>query len=175
VAVDIEERLDSSTLEVIGRHEPELQPTEVGTVLFSLKTPLAVDRYGENVRTGRFVIQDSLQIGGGGTIQTVEGDADSAVRRFSLDDFQVGADGARVVDLSLERNGVELDVTPGFLDHLSAGNRLIVRLRDPVQIEPVALLAYEHNLGFVFSRDRDRVNVVLYRERDGGAEARAAA
>lgn len=66
-------------------------------------------------------------------------------------------------------------MTPGFLDHLSAGNRLIVRLRDPVQIEPVALLAYEHNLGFVFSRDRDRVNVVLYRERDGGAEARAAA
>ncbi|BEH10296.1 MULTISPECIES: sulfate adenylyltransferase subunit 1 [Geobacter] len=175
VAVDIEERLDSSTLEVIGRHESELQPTEVGTVLFSLKTPLAVDRYGENVRTGRFVIQDSLQIGGGGTIQIVEGDADSAVPRFSLDDFLVGADGARVVDLSLERNGVELDVTPGFLDHLSAGNRLIVRLRDPGQIEPVALLAYEHNLGFVFSRDRDRVNVVLYRERDRGAESRAAA
>lgn len=175
VVVDIEERLDSSTLEVIGRHEPELLPTEVGTVLFNLKSPLAVDNYGDNVRTGRFVIQDSLLIGGGGTIQAVVRDVENAVKRISLDDFEITGNGGRVVDLSHERSEIELDVTTGFLDHLAAGNRLLVRLREPGQIEPVALLAYEHNLGFVFSRERDRVNVVLFRGGGGITETRDAA
>src|SRR5450631_3017584 len=60
-AVDIEERLDSSTLEVTERHAAELMPSEVGTVLFALKNDIAADLYSENIRLGRFVIEDGLQ------------------------------------------------------------------------------------------------------------------
>lgn len=31
------------------------------------------------------------------------------------------------------------------------------------QLEPVALMAFEHILNFVFNRDRDRVNLILYK------------
>jgi bifunctional enzyme CysN/CysC/sulfate adenylyltransferase subunit 1 len=50
VASVIEERLDSSTLEVSERHAPELFATEVGNVVFSLKNDIAADLYGENIR-----------------------------------------------------------------------------------------------------------------------------
>ena len=50
-----------------------------------------------------------------------------------------------------------------FLEYLEAGNRVLFKLRDPKQIDPVALMAFEHNLSFLFSRDEDRVNLVLYK------------
>ena len=40
---------------------------------------------------------------------------------------------------------------------------MINSLEEKGQIAPVALMAFEHSLNFVFARDKDRVNVILYR------------
>lgn len=163
-AVAIEERLDSSTLEVTERHAQELLPSEVGNVLFSLKSDIAADLYSENIRLGRFVIEDGIQIGGGGIIRTLTPTSGTAAQRIHLDEkFIVGDDGS-LVDLTRERGDVEFDVTPAFLDLLQGGNRVLFRLRDPRQIEPVALMAFEHQLNFVFGREGERVNLMLYKE-----------
>jgi bifunctional enzyme CysN/CysC/sulfate adenylyltransferase subunit 1 len=163
-AIAIEERLDSATLEVTERHAAELLPTEVGNVLFSLKNDIAADLYGENVKLGRFVIEDGTQIGGGGIIRALATDSGSSAQRIHLGEkFIIGEDGS-IVDLTRERGEVELEVTSLFLDFLAAGNRVLFRLRDPRQLEPVAILAFEHRLNFVFSRAHDQVNLILYRQ-----------
>jgi hypothetical protein len=58
---------------------------------------------------------------------------------------------------------VDFYVTTSFLDYLEAGNRVLFKLRDPKQIDPVALMAFEHNLNFLFSRNADKVSLILYK------------
>jgi len=74
----------------------------------------------------------------------------------------MGDEGSQV-DLTQERGSIEFDISTGFIDYLGRGNRILFRLRDVGQLEPVALMAYEHSLNFVFNRDRDRVNLILYK------------
>jgi bifunctional enzyme CysN/CysC/sulfate adenylyltransferase subunit 1 len=176
--VAIEERLDSSTLEVTERNAPELRPTEVGTVLFALRNDIAVDLYSDNARLGRFVIEDGVQIGGGGIIREATDSAGSRAQRISLGETFIIGDEGSLVDLTKERGNIEFDITIGFLDYLAQGNRVLFRLRDISQIEPVALMAYEHNLRFTFRRNGEPVDIILYRstasrtvddEDDGGA------
>ncbi|HIJ80150.1 MAG TPA: GTP-binding protein [Desulfuromonadales bacterium] len=162
-AVDIEERLDSSTLEVIERHAAELLPSEVGTVLFSLKTDIAADLYSENIPMGRFVIEDGLQIGGGGIIRSLSDASGESSERIRLSDSFIIGDEGSIIDLTSERGGIEFDVSTSFIDYLSKGNRVLFRLRNVDQLEPVARLAFGHDLAFLFSRDGDRVNVVMFR------------
>jgi bifunctional enzyme CysN/CysC/sulfate adenylyltransferase subunit 1 len=161
----IEERLDSSSLEVTERYADELLPTEVGNVLLSLKGDIAADLFSDNIRLGRFVIEDETFIGGGGIIRSFADGAGSASQRINLSEqFSEGEEG-NLVDLTRERGRIEFDVTVSFLESLANGNRILFRLRDPGQIEPVALLAYEHNLNFSFSRIKDQVNLILYKEK----------
>ncbi|TWJ19085.1 sulfate adenylyltransferase subunit 1 [Geobacter argillaceus] len=159
----IEERLDSSTLEVTERHAPELMATEVGNVLLSLKYEIGADLYSENVRLGRFVIEDGTQIGGGGIIRSFADGTGTASQRISLNDTFIIGDEGSFVDLTGERGNIEFDVSVTFLEYLGQGNRVLFKLRDPGQIEPVALMAYEHHLNFTFSRNKDRVNLILFR------------
>ena len=162
-AAVIEERLDSSTLEVSERHAKELLATEVGNVVFALKTDIAADLYSENTALGRFVIEDGTHICGGGIIRSLAAETGSAAQTIHLDEkFIIGEDGS-VVDLTRERGQVDFYVTTAFLDYMDAGNRVLFRLRDPRQIEPVGLMAFEHNLNFLFGRDGDRVNLILYK------------
>ncbi|MEI8356301.1 MAG: elongation factor Tu, partial [Deltaproteobacteria bacterium] len=159
----IEERLDSSTLEVIGRHAPELLASEVGNVVFSLKNDIAADLFSENVRLGRFVIEDGTLICGRGIVRSMAPEIGSSAQTIHLDEkFIIGDDGS-VVDLTRERGEVEFSVMTAFLEYMEAGNRVLFKLRDPRQIEPVALMAFEHNLNFVFTREMDRVNLILYK------------
>ncbi|GAB4269124.1 MAG: GTP-binding protein [Deferrisomatales bacterium] len=163
--VDIEERLDSASLEVTERHAPRVFTTEAANVLFELKRPLAADLYSENDRLGRFVVEDGTIIGGGGIIRQVEAvEGSAAAQVIHLDrKFATEPDG-NLVDLSRERGAVEFEVTPHFLDTLRRGNRVLFRLRGPRQLESVALLAYEHHLSFTFTREGDRVSVVLFKK-----------
>ena len=138
-------------------------PSEVGAVLFSLKNDIAADLYVDNIRMGRFVIEEGLQIGGGGIIQGLSDENGLAAQRICLGEAFIMGDEGNMVDLTEERGVIEFDVTTGFLDHLSKGNRVLFRLRDVGQLEPVARLAYEQNLAFTFSRKNDRVNIVLHR------------
>ena len=162
-ATAIEERLDSSTLEVTERYAAELLPSEVGKVLFSLKNDIAADVYSDNIRLGRFVIEDGLQIGGGGIIQGLSDASGTSAQRISLNEHFIIGDEGSTVDLTGESGGIEFDVSTDFIDYLGQGNRILFRLRDVSQLEPVALLAYEHDLIFRFSRAADCVNIVLYK------------
>jgi bifunctional enzyme CysN/CysC/sulfate adenylyltransferase subunit 1 len=160
--VSIEERLDSSTLEVTERHAAELKPAEVGTVVFSLKRDIAVDLCADIARLGRFVLEDGVHIGGGGIVRSVSDGTGASARRIDLREKRIDGDEGHVVDLTRERGAVGFDVSAGFLDALASGNRVLFRLRDLSQLAPVGLLAFEHSLRFEFSRSGDRVNVILY-------------
>ncbi len=167
VCLDIEERLDSSTLEVVERHGDRLGTAEAGNVVFELKRPMAADRFQENAPMGRFVIQDGPVIGGGGIVRDARTAQGAAAQVIHLDrQFATEPDG-NLVDLTREQGLVEFVVTPRFLDTLSRGNRVLFRLRGPAQIEPVALLAYEHRLSFTFRRTGEGVALVLYKEGAG--------
>lgn len=164
--VDIEERLDSSTLEVTERHAARLETTEAGTALFALKKPLAVDPYLENAPLGRFVLEDGRFIGGGGIVRSLR--PTEAARRaqvVALDQLLATEPDGNLVDLTRVHGAAEFSVTPYFLDLLTRGDRVLFRLRGPSQLEPVALLAYEHHLSFTFRREGGQVSVVVWRER----------
>jgi bifunctional enzyme CysN/CysC/sulfate adenylyltransferase subunit 1 len=163
----IEERLDSSTLEVTERYAAQLLPSEVGTVLFSLKNDVAADLYADNIRMGRFVIEDGLLIGGGGVILGLTDAIGTAAQRISLNEVFTTGDEGSIVDLTGERGSIEFDVSTDFLDFLLRGNRILFRLRDIKQLEPVALLAFQHDLAFQFSRGSDCINIVLFKRGSG--------
>jgi bifunctional enzyme CysN/CysC/sulfate adenylyltransferase subunit 1 len=165
--VDIEERLDSSTLEVTERHAATLETTEAGSVVFALKRPLAADPYLENARLGRFVLEDGLFIGGGGilrALRTAEGRG--AAQVIDLDHRLTSEPDGNLVDLTRVHGGLEFVVTPHFLDLLARGERILFRLRGIPQLEPVGLLAYEQHLSFTFRRERDHVSVLLWRDKE---------
>lgn len=159
--VDIEERLDSSTLEVRERHADQLSTLETGNVIFALNKPLAADTYLENANLGRFVIEVDGFIGGGGIIRSLRSRAGNSAQVIRLD--RTSRPEADLIDLSQARGQLEFKVSPEFLDELDQGGEVTFRLRGPRQIEHVALLAYEHHLDFRFQRDRDRVYLHLYR------------
>jgi bifunctional enzyme CysN/CysC/sulfate adenylyltransferase subunit 1 len=163
--VDIEERFNSSSLEIIERHAGRLETTEAGNVIFSLKRPIAAETYVENSRLGRFVLEDGMIIGGGGIIREVRSAEGTPVRLLSLDERLATEPDGNQVDLTNLYGEVKFAVTPRFLGLLAKGDRVLFRLRDASQIGPVALLAYENNLGFTFRRDRDEVSVVFHREK----------
>ncbi len=170
--VDIEDRIDASTLEVRERHASVIESPEVGNVLLRLKRPAAVDVFQDNPRLGRFVLQDGRFIAGGGIVrETRAAGGARAAQVIHLDrQFATEPDGY-VVDLTRERGEVEFEVTPHFLDTLSAGNRVLFRLRGPEQVTPVALLAYEHDMEFTFRRTDDGVALVLWRRPGPSASA----
>ncbi|MBI5440398.1 MAG: GTP-binding protein [Deltaproteobacteria bacterium] len=170
--VDIEERLDSSTLEVTERHASRLATTEAGNVVFALKKPLAADLYLENARLGRFVLDEGLFIGGGGIIRDVRtAEGRSAAHVVHLDRNIATEPEGNLVDLTRVHGSVQLVAAPSFLDLLKGGDRVLFRLRSPSQMEPVALLAYEHHLDFTFRRDRDQICLLVSRERGRVPEA----
>jgi sulfate adenylyltransferase subunit 1 len=112
---------------------------------------------------GRFVFEEGTQICGGGITRAIAPETGSSAQTIHLDEkFIVGDDGS-LVDPTRERGQVGFYVTNSFLEFMEAGNRVLFRLRDPRQIEPVALMAFEHNLNFVFGRDKDRVSLILYK------------
>jgi sulfate adenylyltransferase subunit 1 len=162
-AVAIEERLDSSSLEVTERHAKELLSTEVGNVVFALKNDIAADLYSENIALGRFVIEDGTLISGGGIVRSLSSEAGTSAQTIRLDEKFIINDDGSFVDLTRERGEIDFYVTTSFLDYLEAGNRILFKLRDPGQVESVALMAFEHDLNFVFNRNRDRVDLILYK------------
>lgn len=60
--------IDTSSLASVGGVASEVAKNEVATVTFDLKKPIAFDRFGDMVETGRFVVVDDHDIAGGGII-----------------------------------------------------------------------------------------------------------
>jgi sulfate adenylyltransferase subunit 1 len=162
---------------------PTLGLNEIGVVRLELDRPVAFDPYRQNRETGSFILIDRFSnatVAAGMVIsaaplesqqtQPTEFDAGSSdagsflPRRFILSEFSVSGTEAGVADLTRERGPIEFEVSESFLDYLGKGNRILIRLRDVGQLEPVARMAYEHHLNFEFGRDLNRVNVILYRD-----------
>jgi len=150
---------------------------EIGVGFLELDRPGAFDPYRQNRHTGSFIVIDRITnatVAAGMVIaaapelqqQTQPAEDAPSVRRINLGDYFISGDEGNLVDLTAEQGRYELDVTPAFLDILSQGNRVLLRLRDPEQLPPVAQLAFTHDLAFQFVRGDDCVNIVLHK---GGA------
>jgi len=172
--------VDVNTLE--QKQLPTLGLNEIGVVRLELDRPAAFDPYRQNRETGSFILIDRFSnatVAAGMVIavaplesqnaQLTEFDAASSEasgshpRRISLSEFSISGTGVGMADLTEEWGSIEFEVSTSFLDYLGKGNRILFRLRDVRQLEPVALMAYEHNLNFEFGRVKDRVNVILYK------------
>jgi sulfate adenylyltransferase large subunit len=171
--------VDVNTLE--QNQAPTLGLNGIGVVKLELDRAVALDPYRLNRDTGSFILIDRFSnatVAAGMVIsaasvevQTVRPERGTGVteeagflpRRVSLTELDISGIEMGVADLTKEWGPIEFEVSAGFLDYLGKGNRVLVRLRDVEQLEPVARIAYEHNLGFEFGRYRDRVHVILYK------------
>ncbi len=172
----VEYAVDVNTLE--QKQAPTLGLNEIGVARLELDRPVAFDPYRQNRDTGSFILIDRFSnatVGAGMVIaaaplesETVPvtefvAGASEAARRVSLDEAAIGGIGVSVVDLTRERGSMEFDVSPGFLDYLGKGNRVLFRLRDMDQLQAVALVAYEHTLSFEFDRIAEGVGILVFK------------
>jgi sulfate adenylyltransferase subunit 1 len=168
--------VDVNTLE--QKQATTLGLNSIGVGRLELDRPAAIDPYRQNRDTGSFIVIDrftNATVAAGMVIsaapekEQVAGDvikradeSDVVTRRINLGESLISGDEGNLVDLTAEPGQLELDVTPAFLDILAKGNRVLLFLRDPGQIAQVAMLAYEHNLQFTFTRVEDRINLILF-------------
>ncbi len=178
--------VDVNTLE--QNQAPTLGLNGIGVVRLELDRAVAFDPYRQNRDTGSFILIDRFSnatVAAGMVISAAPVEEEKArpergtgvteeagflARRVSLTEFAVSGSEMGVADLTREWGPIGFDVSAGFIDYLGKGNRVLIRLRDVGQLEPVARMAYEHDLNFEFGRDHERVNVVLYKN---GPEAPA--
>lgn len=171
----IDERIDSSTLEVIGRRADRVENLEVANITFTLSRPIAVDVFETNPRIGRFVLDDGGFVAGGGIIREVRTGAPGGGTRIVRLDARLATEpDGNFIDLTTESGPVEFDLSAGFADRLARGEQVVVRIRSADQLEKLARLAFGHDLVLVFRRDEDgsiamlrgrgKESVVLYDE-----------
>jgi sulfate adenylyltransferase subunit 1 len=151
----------------------------IGVVRLELDRPVSFDPYRQNRDTGSFILIDrytNATVAAGMVISApVDYDAvqvtglvpegadfaDAKPVRVSLSEASISAGG--VVDLQAEGRALEFEIAPGFIEHLSKGNRVLFRLKELGQIQAVALLAYEQRLSFEFDRTQEGVSILLFR------------
>ena len=172
--------VDVNTLE--QTQAPTLGLNGIGVVRLELDRPVAFDPYRQNRETGSFILIDrftNATVAAGMVISVAPleqpprrvesgagaGDADASPRLISLSECAVSGSDMGVADLTGEWGTLGFEVSSGFLDYLGKGNRVFFRLRDLGQLEYVARMAWDQNLNFEFGRDGDRVNVILYQDR----------
>lgn len=160
----IEERIDSSTLEVLERHAERIEGTEVGQVVLEPERPLAAERFDANARLGRLVLVDGRFVAGGGIVQEARGRGAFAGHRrvVRLDERVCAWPDGQTVDL-LDDGDVEVVASTGFLDRLAAGDRVLFRLRGTRHGDVLLRFAFEHDLTLRFTREGDGAAAVLYR------------
>ena len=167
---------DVNTLE--QKQVTTLGLNEIGLARLELDRPVSLDPYRENRDTGSFILIDRFSnatVAAGMVVEALPQDAaelteggagtgSAWVRRIKLG--EVTAAGLNLVDLKEEKGAFVLDMPQSLLDHLEKGNRMLFRLRDLGQLEPVAFLAYEHTLAFEFDRTAEGISVLLFKRGD---------
>ncbi len=172
----VEHTVDVNTLE--HREAATQGLNSISVIRLELDRPAAVDPYLQNRDTGSFIVIDRFSnatlaagmvisavpeaLQGSALVMAPAFEAVTATRRINLAESLICGDEGNMVDLTREQGVLEFDATPAFLATLAKGNRVLFCLRDPGQIPPVAMLAYEHNLQFTFTRDGDRINLILF-------------
>jgi len=162
--VQIDERIDSSTLQITERHAEQIENTEAGLVTLSLKRPVALDTYEENSRLGRFVLVVDGIVRGGGTVREARAESKLAeVRVVRLDDRWVDGPDGTFIDLTSEPSLFEIDASAQLRQRIGLGERVLVRVRSPRQMAPLTRLAFEERYDFHFHRGEDgRIDLLLY-------------
>lgn len=164
---------DVNTLE--QKQVTTLGLNEIGLARLELDRPVSFDPYRENRETGSFILIDrftNATVAAGMVVEAVPADAaefteggagtgSSWVRRISLG--ELAAANMNLVDLREEKGAFVIDVPRALLEHLEKGNRLLFRLRDLGQLEPVAFVAYENCLAFEFDRTPEGISVLLFK------------
>jgi sulfate adenylyltransferase subunit 1 (EFTu-like GTPase family) len=72
VDIDVEKKIDSSTLETISDNPDRVKETEVAQMLITSKTPLVVENFNDIQELGRFVLVRDLDVVAGGIITHTE-------------------------------------------------------------------------------------------------------
>ncbi len=143
----------------------------IGVARLELDRPAAVDPYQQNRHTGSFIVIDrftNATVAAGMIIAAApetarpESESDITGTRINLGKVVINSDEGDLVDLTAEQGQLEFEVTESFLDTLAKGNRVLFYLRDPGQLPPVALLAFDHGLQFTFKRVGDRISLILF-------------
>jgi sulfate adenylyltransferase subunit 1 len=164
----------------------------IGVIRLELDRPASFDPYTQNRDTGSLIIIDRFtnatvaagmviaalpeilpqeQIAGR-KIKTFTG-SDCAIKRIDLGQSLLNSDEGNLIDLTEDPTELEFDVSAGFLEFLAQGNRVLFRLRDQVQLSPIALIAFEYALQFNFRREGDRINLVLFSENLAASPAKS--
>jgi sulfate adenylyltransferase subunit 1 len=172
--------VDVNTLE--QKQVPTLGLNEIGVVRMELDRPISFDTYQQNRDTGSFILIDRFSnstVAAGLVISAAPMEQQKVQltglnpdlpdagggqrRRIRLSDATISGAGVSVVDLTEEWGTLEFDVAISFIDYLSKGNRILLRLRSVVQLEAVALFAYENTLSFEFDRTAEGVSVLVFK------------
>ncbi|WP_136525093.1 sulfate adenylyltransferase subunit CysN [Geomonas ferrireducens] len=163
--------VDVNTLE--QKQVATLGLNEIGLARLELDRPVSFDPYGSNRDTGSFILIDRFTNATVAAGMVLDGpdeaqkahlsqeDSPWAPRRIVLD--AVAATNLNVVDLTEEKGLFLLDLARSIEEYLEKGNRILFRLRDLAQLEPVAQLAYDKNLAFEFDRNGDGVSLLLFK------------
>ena len=161
---------------------PTLGLNEIGVVRLELDRPISFDTYQQNRDTGSFIMIDrftNATVAAGMVISAapleprkaeISGYSPGALdasdghpRRINLSEASISGTGVSVIDLTGEWASIEFDVSTSFIEYLGKGNRILFRLRDLVQLEAVALLAYENTLSFEFDRTAEGVSILIFK------------
>jgi sulfate adenylyltransferase subunit 1 len=172
--------VDVNTLE--QKQVPTLGLNEIGVVRMELDRPISFDTYQQNRDTGSFILIDRFSnatVAAGLVISAAPMELQKVQltgfnpalrdagggqhRRIRLSDATISGAGVSVVDLTGAWGSIEFDVAISFIDYLSKGNRILFRLRSVVQLEAVALFAYENTLSFEFDRTAEGVSVLVFK------------
>jgi sulfate adenylyltransferase subunit 1 len=170
--------VDVNTLE--QKQAQTLVLNAIGVTRIELDRPAAIDPYRQNRDTGSFIVIDrftnatvaagmviaaapeTVQEQSAGTGSKPDDKGHSTTRRINLAESLICSDEGNLVDLTAAQGELAFEVTPAFLDTIARGNRVLLRLAGPGQMSQVALLAYEHDLQFTFTRDGNLINLILF-------------
>lgn len=170
-AIAIEERIDSSTLEVLEHDAARLANTESGRVRLRLKSAIAADAFDENMRVGRFVLIDGERVAGGGIVRDrSNGHLGKARRVIRLSSAITSWPEPNTLDLRRENAVVEFEADPEFLGSIERGERYVFHFNNLEQIEPLTRLAYEHDLVYTFRRESVGLSTLICSKRSAKAD-----
>ena len=156
----IEERIDTSTLEVLERFAGQVEAHEVANVVLEARKPVAVETFDANPRLGRFVLVDGGRVAGGGIVRRAVSSQRGA-RTLNLDSRLCTEPDGNVVDLSADKGPLEVVASADLLRLLRRGERVLFKLRGPEHSETLARFAFEHGFELRFSRSGDGARALL--------------
>ncbi len=173
----VEYVVDVNTLE--RNQAPTLGLNGIGVVRLELDRPISLDPYRENRATGSFILIDrftNATLAAGMVIAVAplelreeqlspepQSGSGYSHRIITLSGAATSGPGLSLVDVTRESGTLEFQLSPGFMEHLGKGNRVLFRLRELEQLPAVAQVAYEQALSFEFDRTADGLSILLFK------------